>query len=120
MIQLCRMRGNEVTELSDVTDSHNLFAHLNSVLLAGGTQKLHKHMKCHFKARHLMNAESCECVVGGGNEPSTTVLTTAASNSAFTKAKSVETWSTQNATCSPVARKCDVKARNLMNAESCE
>ena len=34
MIQLCRMRRNEVTELSRVTDSHNVFVQLNIVLLA--------------------------------------------------------------------------------------
>jgi hypothetical protein len=35
MIQLCRMRRNEVTELSRVTDSHNVFVQLNIVLLTG-------------------------------------------------------------------------------------
>ena len=35
MIQLCRMRRNEVTELFRVTDSHNLFVQLNIVLLPG-------------------------------------------------------------------------------------
>jgi hypothetical protein len=35
MAQLCRIRRNEVTELSRVNGSHNLFVELNIVLLTG-------------------------------------------------------------------------------------
>jgi hypothetical protein len=50
--------------------------------------------KCHVKARNVLSAASPDCIVGG-NEPSTTSLTSAASISAYITAKNIATWSSQ-------------------------
>jgi hypothetical protein len=50
--------------------------------------------KRHVKARNLLSAASPECIVGG-NEPSTTSLTSAALISAYITAKNIATWSSQ-------------------------
>ena len=54
----------------------------------------HGECKRHVKPRNLMSVVSCKYVVGG-NEPGTTLLTSAASNIIHATATNVEKWSSQ-------------------------
>ena len=66
-----------------------------------------------------MSAALSECAVGG-KKPGTTLLTSAASNSAYITAKNIANMVIAKATFELGARKRHVKARNLMRAASSE